>query len=277
MPRITQGAGVIAAGKQDEAELEGRASPLESLAGRMAVVTGASSGIGRAIAEELAARGASLCLLGRRPEVLQGIAQGNADGARKLIYQIDLGLAREIEALPASLRHDGGAADILIHSAGVISLGDFDEGRTEDFDRQINVNLKAPYLLTQALLAQLKSRRGHVVFINSSAGICAVPGSGPYSASKHGLKGLADSLRAEVNGKVRVTSVFAGNTATPMQASLHAARGRAYDPETLIQPRDVALVVCHALSLPQTVELTDVHIRPAQPPSHGSPSRLGRR
>ena len=268
---------MIAAEKHQQTELQRCVSPVGSLAGRMAVVTGASSGIGRAIAEELAARGASLCLIGRRPEALQGIAPGLGNEARKLIYQVDLGLARDIEALPASLRHDGGAADILVHSAGIISLGDFDDAPMEDFDRQINVNLKAPYLLTQALLPQLKSHRGHVVFINSSAGVCAVPGSGPYSASKHGLKGLADSLRAEVNGQVRVTSVFAGNTATPMQASLHAARGRVYDPETLIQPQDVASVVCHALSLPQTVELTDVHIRPAQPPSYGSPSRVHRR
>src|SRR5690606_29974257 len=101
-------------------------------------------------------------------------------------------------------------------------------------DRQVGVNLKAPFLLTQALLPQLRSRRGQVVFINSSAGVCGAAGAAPYSASKHGLKGLADSLRAEVNGQVRVTSVFTGSTATPMQAALHAARGRAYDPRALI-------------------------------------------
>ena len=257
---------MIGAGKRDEPELQACASPVESLAGRMAVVTGASSGIGQAIAEDLAARGASLCLVGRRPEALQCIARNLRNGARKLIYQIDLGMPGEIETLPASLRRDGGAADILVHSAGIISLGDFDNAPIDDFDRQINVNLKAPYLLTQALLPQLKSRRGQVVFINSSAGACAVPGSGPYSASKHGLKGLADSLRAEVNGQVRVTSVFAGSTATPMQASLHAAKGRAYDPDALIQPEDVASVVGHVLSLPKTVELTDIHMRPAKRP-----------
>jgi NADP-dependent 3-hydroxy acid dehydrogenase YdfG len=256
---------VIAAGKYDPTQLQSCASPLENLAGRMAVVTGASSGIGRAIAEELAARGASLCLVGRRPETLGSIGSLRK-GARKLVYQIDLGVAREIEALPDHLRHDGAAADILVHSAGIISLGDFDAAPIEDFDRQISVNLKAPYLLTQALLAHLKARHGQVVFINSSAGVCAVPGSGPYSASKHGLKGLADSLRAEVNGQVRVTSVFVGTTATPMQASLHAAKGRAYDPDALIQPQDVASVVCHVLSLPRTAELTDIHMRPAKRP-----------
>jgi NADP-dependent 3-hydroxy acid dehydrogenase YdfG len=232
----------------------------------MAVVTGASSGIGRAIADELAAQGASLCLLGRRPEVLQNVAPRLCEGARKLVYKIDLAVRSEVESAAARLCRDGGAADILVHSAGIISLGNLENASIDAFDRQININLRAPYLLTQALLPQLKSRRGQIVFINSSAGVCAVAGSGPYSATKHGLKGLADSLRAEINGQVRVTSVFAGTTATPMQAALHAAKGRAFAPETLIQPEDVASVVCHVLGLPKTVELTDIHMRPAYPP-----------
>ena len=237
------------------------------LAGRMAVVTGASSGIGRAIAEELAGRGASICLVGRRPEILGAIAPRMDRGARKLIYQIDLGIDAAVESLPGHLLRDGGEVDILVHSAGVISLGAMEQASIDAFDRQININLRAPYRLTQALLAQLKSRRGQIVFINSSAGVSASPGSGAYSVSKHGLKGLADSLRAEVNGQVRVTSVFTGTTATPMQQSLHAAKGRAYSPESLIQPADVASVVANLLSLPRTVEVTDIHMRPAMPPS----------
>lgn len=237
-----------------------------TFAGRMAIITGASSGIGRAIAEELAARGASLCLIGRRPELLTSLAPRSAEGAKKFVYKIDLAEAAEIESLVPRMTHDGIAADILVHSAGVIFLGNVEEAPLEDFERQISINLRAPYLLTRALLPQLKASRGQIIFINSSAGLCAVPGSGSYSAAKHGLAALADSLRAEVNGQVRVTSVFTGSTATPMQASLHALKRRAYVPETLIQPEDVASVVCHVLSLPRTVELTAIHMRPGQPP-----------
>jgi NADP-dependent 3-hydroxy acid dehydrogenase YdfG len=257
---------VISAENSDRSEPRLSAALEGSLAGRMAVVTGASSGIGRAIAEELASRGASLCLLGRRPEILRTIAPGLSAGARKLVYKMDLAEAVDIQKLAHNLAREGSGADILVHSAGVISLGDLEEAPVEEFDRQISINLRAPYLLTRTLLAQLKARRGQIVFINSSAGICAVPGSGSYSATKHGLTGLADSLRAEVNGQVRVTSIFTGSTATPMQASLHALKCRAYAPETLIQPEDVASVVCHVLTLPRTVELTAVHMRPAQPP-----------
>jgi NADP-dependent 3-hydroxy acid dehydrogenase YdfG len=240
--------------------------PAADLAGRLAVVTGASSGIGRAIAEELAGRGASICLVGRRPETLRAIASRMDGGARKLIYQIDLGIDAEVESLPGHLLRDGAEVDILVHSAGIISLGAMEQASVEEFDRQIHINLRAPYRLTQALLPQLKSRRGQVVFINSSAAVFASPGSGAYSVSKHGLRGLADSLRAEVNGQVRVTSVFTGKTATPMQQSLHAAKGRAYAPESLIQPEDVASLVAHLLTLACTVEVTDIHMRPARPP-----------
>lgn len=242
------------------------ASAGKSFAGRMAVVTGASSGIGRAIATELAARGASLCLLGRRPEALGDVAPDLAEGARKLIYQVDLSASEQIESFAARLARDGGQADMLVHSAGVISVGALESASIADLDWQMNINLRAPYLLTKALLPALKSRRGQIVFINSSAGVCAVPGSGQYSATKHALKAVADSLRAEVDGQVRVLSVFTGTTATPMQASLHAAKGRAYNPEKLIQPEDVASLVVHALSLPRRIEVTALSMRPAAAP-----------
>ena len=245
------------------------AAPAHGLVGRTALITGASSGIGRAIAEALAARGASLCLIGRRPDRLRSVAPDSRQGM-KSVYQVDLAEAADIESLAVKMADDGIAADILVHCAGVIALGNLEEAPLEEFDRQININLRAPYLLTRALLPQLKARRGQIIFINSTAGVNAVPGSGPYSAAKHGLAGLADSLRAEVSGQVRVTSVFTGSTATPMQASLHALKQRVYQPETLIQPEDVAFVVAHLLYLPATAELTAVHMRPAQPPAQSA-------
>lgn len=242
-------------------------APEQNLAGETAVVTGASSGIGRAIAFELAARGASLCLLGRRTEVLEALQLPLAQKARKRIYGVDLQVLSQIDAAVESLARDAAEPTILVHSAGIIEIGACDEAPLADFDRQLNVNLRAPYALSRALLPALKRQRGQIVFINSSAGVSAVPQAGAYSATKHALRGLADSLRAEVNGIVRVASVFTGMTATPMQRALHAAKGRPYHPEALIQPQDVAAVVGHLLSLPRTVEVTAVHMRPAQPPA----------
>jgi NADP-dependent 3-hydroxy acid dehydrogenase YdfG len=90
-----------------------------------------------------------------------------------------------------------------------------------------------------------------------------MPNVGQYASTKHALKAVADSLRAEVDAEgVRVLSVYPGRTATPMQASVHEREGMAYIPERLMQPEDVAGVVINALCLPRTAEVTDIHIRP---------------
>ena len=102
-----------------------------------------------------------------------------------------------------------------------------------------------------------------MVFINSSAGLAARGHVGQYAATKHALKAVADSLREEVNSDgVRVTSVFVGRTATPMQEEVHRLEGRPYRPEWLLQPSDIAEIIVSALSLPRIAEVTDISIRP---------------
>jgi NADP-dependent 3-hydroxy acid dehydrogenase YdfG len=235
---------------------------------QIAVVTGASSGVGRAIALALAAEGATLCLVGRHEKTLAAVAEkAQAAAPRVLCYQADLTLDRDIQELAAQLQSHFGHLDVLIHSAGVIALGSLEAGPVEDLDWQYGINVRAPYTLTQALLPLLRTRRGQIVFLNSSVGLNARANVGQYAATKHALKAIADSLRAEVNpAGVRVLSVFLGRTATPMQATVHQMEGRAYHPEHLIQPEDVALVVVNALSLPRTAEVTDIHIRPMVKP-----------
>jgi NADP-dependent 3-hydroxy acid dehydrogenase YdfG len=230
----------------------------------MALVTGASSGVGRAIALALAEQGAALALVGRRLEALQAVAASvRATAAPPRCYRVDLTVDDDVLQLAAQLQREFGALDLLIHSAGVIVNGPLERAAVADFDRQYRLNVRAPYLLTQAVLPLLKARRGQIVFINSTVGLQAVAQAGQYAATKHALRAIADSLRAEVNAAgVRVLSVFLGRTATPMQAALCRAEGRAYHPELLIQPEDVALVVLNALCVPRTAEVTDIHLRP---------------
>jgi NADP-dependent 3-hydroxy acid dehydrogenase YdfG len=233
------------------------------------LITGASSGIGKAIALGLAAQGATLCLIGRRLELLQTIAEAaQATAPQVECYRIDLTQDEDIRELTACLERNFGALDLLIHSAGVYALGRIEAAPVEDFDWQYRTNVRAPFMLTQALLPLLKARQGQIVFINSTVGLRAGANVGQYAATKHGLKALADSLRDEVNADgVRVLSVFLGRTATPMQAAIHEMEGRVYHPEFLMQPEDVAAVVINALSLPRTAEMTDIHVRPMIKPS----------
>jgi NADP-dependent 3-hydroxy acid dehydrogenase YdfG len=253
---------------------------------QVVVITGASSGIGKAIAVELAQQGAKLCLLGRKLETLEETQQGIEESLKEntllptphsqlpnpnsppptpqiLCYQIDIAQDEDVQKLKVYLEKDFGQVDILIHSAGVIALGELKTAPVEDFDWQYRTNVRAPYLVTQTLLPMLLSQQGQIVFINSSAGLTAKGGVGQYAATKHALKAIADSLRAEVNNYgVRVLSIYPGRTASPMQAAICQTEGKEYKAERLLQPEDVASVVINALGLPPTAEVTDINVRP---------------
>lgn len=239
---------------------------MRSFENQIAVVTGASGGIGGAIATGLAAEGAVVCLVGRRVSTLEAIrkeAQKTSD--RLIAYEVDLQNDGEVRRFALNLSQSYNGIDILVHSAGIISIGRIDTYSVEEFDQQYRVNVRAPYLLTQVLLPMIISRRGQIVFINSSAGLNAKAGVAGYSASKHALKALADVLRAEVNtAGVRVINIYPGRTATPMQARLFEVEGRSYVPEMLLQPEDISQAVIEALRISRSAEITDLSIRSAQ-------------
>lgn len=234
--------------------------------GKAAVITGASGGIGEAIAVELARGGARLLLSGRRAEKLERVAERcRAFSADVETFAADLAEDDSVHTLVARALALGGV-DLLIHSIGFFRGGSFADSSVADLDRQYRTNVHVPFLLTQGLLPSLIERRGQVVFVNSSAGFHpARAGWVGYSASKHALRALADGLRDEVNPQgVRVLTVFPGRTATPMQQEVHRYEGKPYDPERFLQPADVAAAVVSALALPRTAEVTDLHVRPMQ-------------
>jgi NAD(P)-dependent dehydrogenase (short-subunit alcohol dehydrogenase family) len=246
----------------------------EKFKGRVAVVTGASSGIGAAIARALGAEGASLALLGRDAGRLEGTARdaSGSSGARVRTYVVEFADSEQVRAAGEKVELDFadlGGVDIVVHSAGVFSEAKLEEGTGEGFEQQWRVNLLAPYELTRSLAGSLKRRGGEVVFINSSvargAG-AARAGLSQYASMKLGLKGVADAVRAELNESgVRVLSVYVGRTATPMQREIFKREGKEYRPERLLQPEDVASVVVGCLSLPRTAEVTEVDVRPRVP------------
>lgn len=237
--------------------------------GQVAVITGATGTIGRAIARGLAGAGASLVLLGRDPGRLDALAGDLGAHRRQLrsTHVIDFAAREGIEAAAAALAGTLASVELLVHCAGSIEPGAVERLALASWDRQFDVNVRAAYVLVGVLMPLLLAARGQVAFINST-GVRQPPrrGLGAYISAKCALRSLADTLRAEVNPKgVRVLSLYPGRTAGRMQEAMHAAEGRPYRPETLLQPEDVARALLDALSLPRTAEITDLSIRPFLP------------
>ncbi len=230
------------------------------------MVTGASGGIGRAIALALSRHGVHLCLVGRDTIKLGETVAAAGQFSQVTAFEIDLTVEQNLQPLLQHLERDVGKLDILIHSAGAIRLNPLERARIGDLDLQYATNVRAPYIMTQHLLPLLTQARGQIVFINSSAGLTSNrPEVGQYAATKHALRAVADSLREEVNPKgIRVLSMYLGRTATPMQEALYQHQGSTYQPERLLQPEDVASTVVFALMLPLTAEVTDICMRPLQ-------------
>jgi NADP-dependent 3-hydroxy acid dehydrogenase YdfG len=228
------------------------------------MVTGAAGTIGQALATRLLTRGARLCLIGRTRDSLERLAlSASASRDRVHLWAVDIADDDQVRQFSKDIESQYGSVDILVHCAGSIALDSLRDANVEDFDRQYAVNVRAPYLLTQLLLPAIIAGRGQIVFVNSSAGLNARKGAAQYAATKHALRGLANSLREEVNEHgVRVLSVFPGRTAGRMQAAVFEREKRPYDPALLLQPDDVASIVVHALELPRTAEVTDINIRP---------------
>jgi NADP-dependent 3-hydroxy acid dehydrogenase YdfG len=225
------------------------------------VITGAGSGIGAAVARRLHARGDDLVLHARDAARAKELA-AEFPGARTLVGDLadpdKLSWALSHQTLPDRV-------DSLLHIAGVVDLGPVGELTPKSWHRQLNVNLIAPAELTRLFLPQLRVTQGHVVFVNSGSGLNAHAEWAAYAASKHGLKALADALRQEehANG-IRVTSVYPGRTASPMQAKVHQQEGKEYDPARWIDPESVATTVLMALDLPRDAEVNDLTVRPGR-------------
>ena len=174
------------------------------LGGATVLLTGATGGLGQAMARALAARGARLVLTGRRTDVLEPLAAET--GGRTLA--VDLA---DRDA-PVRLAEQCGAVDVLVANAALPGSGLLDDFSDEQADRVLDVNLRAPIMLAKALVPGMVERgRGQLVFVSSLSGKTANPASSLYSATKFGLRGFALGLRADLHGRgVGVTTVFPG-------------------------------------------------------------------
>jgi short-subunit dehydrogenase len=174
------------------------------ISGSTVLLTGASGGLGQAIARALRQEGANLILTGRRVDVLEPLA--SELDARSLA--VDLAAASEVDRLVS----EAGEVDILVANAALPAAGTLSSFTVEEIDRALTVNLRAPIVLSHALApAMVERRRGHLLFMSSLAGKAATPGTSLYNATKYGLRGFASALRADLRGSgVGVSTVFPG-------------------------------------------------------------------
>jgi 3-oxoacyl-[acyl-carrier protein] reductase len=194
------------------------------LTGKVALVTGASGGIGGAIAKALHGRGATLVVSGTRVETLQALK--SELGERVHVVPCNLADAASVEALPKSAEVAAGAIDILINNAGITRDNLFMRMKDEEWDAVIAVNLTAAFRLSRAVLrGMMKKRWGRIVSVTSVVGTTGNPGQGNYAAAKAGLVGMTKSLAAEVASRnITVNCVAPGFIATAMTDALNEAQ-----------------------------------------------------
>ncbi|PGH12717.1 hypothetical protein AJ79_04077 [Helicocarpus griseus UAMH5409] len=243
------------------------------LSGRVAVITGASSGIGAAVATALAREGAHVALGARRTKALEAIKSALPLCDNKaIIRQTDVTDKAQVEALVCAANEELGPVDILVSCAGVMYFTMMANNHTEEWDRTVDVNCKGLLHCLAATVPSMLSRgSGHVVAISSDAGRKVFPGLGVYSASKFFVEATLQSLRLETAGKgLRVTSVQPGNTATDLLGmSTDAEAVKQYGEPSgaqILDPADVANSIVYALRQPAHVSVNEVLIEPRDEP-----------
>jgi NADP-dependent 3-hydroxy acid dehydrogenase YdfG len=237
----------------------------ENSTGRVAVITGASSGIGEATARALAADGNRVALLARRLDRIELVADDIGDGA--IAIQADVTDRDSLVAAARRVQADLGGADILVNNAGVMLLGPFSAELSADYRRMIETNLLGAITTTEVFLDQLiADGGGDLINVSSVAGRTARPGNAVYAATKWGMNGWSESLRQQPLPDVRVIVIEPGAVATELPGHIthgetKAAVERMYE-ATSISAEDIAEIIAFAVSRPRSVSLNEILVRP---------------
>lgn len=237
----------------------GLTAPLE---GRTALVTGASRGIGAATARSLAALGARVLLVSRGVGPLRSLADALGQGA--IAFPIDLVEPTAAQRLSLLVRESiGGAPDIVVHAAGTFPMSAIEAVTDDELDTALALNVAAPLRLTRAFLAAMRIRgSGHVVTIGSVADRSTFPSNAAYAASKHAVRAVHETLRAETRGTgIRATLVSPAATDTALWDE-HDPDASAHLPSRheMLRPEDVAEAVAWAVSRPAHVDVEEIRL-----------------
>ncbi len=244
-----------------------------SLQGKVALITGASSGIGAATALKLAANGAKVGLAARRTERLAAlVAEIEKAGGQGIALEMDVVDSASVASGVAKLADAFGGIDILFNNAGLMPLSDIDALKTDEWHRMVDVNIKGVLNTTAAVLPHMIGRKsGHIVNTSSIAGRKVFAGLSVYCATKHAITALSDGMRIELGKKhnIRVTCVQPGAVETELydQISDPAARQQMEELKTqmeFLKAEDIAETVLFALQSPRHMDIAEVFVMPTQ-------------
>jgi NADP-dependent 3-hydroxy acid dehydrogenase YdfG len=244
--------------------------PLEN---QVAIVTGASSGIGEAAALVLAEAGAKVTLAGRRKDRLGNVKKKIDDlGGEARLIQTDVSAREQVEAMVAQTKKKWGRVDILVNNAGVMLLSFMDKLNVEEWERMIDTNLKGVLYGIAAVLPMMREQRhGHIINISSDADRKVFHGSAVYSATKAAVTLLSEGLRFELaleKMPIRVTSISSGAVATELAKHITDKDifdvFRSHPPIEFLKSADVAAAVLFALTQPPHVDINNILVRPTQ-------------
>jgi NADP-dependent 3-hydroxy acid dehydrogenase YdfG len=232
--------------------------------GPVAVITGASSGIGEATARALAASGYRLALLARRADRIKALADELGNGA--IAIQADVTDRESVVKAAERVRTELGGTDVLVNNAGIMLLAPFNGEGHDDHRRMIEINLLGAITVTEVFLDQLVDGGGDLVNLSSVAGRTARPGNAVYAATKWGLNGWSESLRQELQPGVRVMVIEPGAVATELTDHItnpdsKRAAEQMYQ-QLAISADDVAEVIAFAVTRPRRMTLNEVLVRP---------------
>jgi len=247
---------------------------MAKLDGKVAVITGASSGIGEATAEALPAEGASVVVAARREDRLSDLVERiNGNGGKALPVECDVTDEEQAHSLIQKAKDEYGQVDILVNNAGVMQLSKVEKGLSDEWRRMFDVNVLGLLYATDAAVQVMKEQgSGHLVNVSSVAGRRSRATTGVYSGTKFAVNAISEALRQELlEDSIRVTIVEPGAVETEL--ATHITDEEAQEALSgllkldILQPEDIANAIAYAVTQPERVSVNEVLIRPTQQPN----------
>jgi NADP-dependent 3-hydroxy acid dehydrogenase YdfG len=224
---------------------------------KLAIVTGASRGIGATIAKELSENGFIVLLLARHADGLNQVAGYlQAEGGAAHAIPADISKKEDVAKVIEFVKNFNGELALLVHNAGIAKVGKLENMSLEDWQKTLDINLTGPFLLTQGLLPYIREN-GQIIFINSVSGKQTFPEWGAYSTTKFGLRAFAETLRQEVAQRnIRVTSIYPASVNTGMHDELPYD----WDRNKMMKAIDIAYAVIYCIKQRPNIQINEIDL-----------------